>query len=242
MQLFAAAAVARDSGERGYPGTCRERTAIGRDPRAAALPPDARVPSNSTDRIQGPAAVDLERLGDVVIRRRDGVIRLSARRGRGRCRPGHYRCGARRRPARQHALADRAAAGAGPGDRPATRICRWSSRLTARSSPNPVARCRRIYQIPPPILLIEALMLLRQRPPAELWSAKPADVLAWACQSLEYVQFHGLRCPESNGARRRDTCKSIPDCPPLHGCTKVCFERRVTTSDCEKPKDRIKAY
>jgi glutamyl-Q tRNA(Asp) synthetase len=61
--------------EQGYPGTCRDRTSV--DPAHAPTATRFRIEDQQTvrldDRFQGECCFELRSLGDVVIRRRDGI-------------------------------------------------------------------------------------------------------------------------------------------------------------------------
>jgi glutamyl-Q tRNA(Asp) synthetase len=59
--------------ERGYPGTCRDK-APRRPPTATRFRIDERQSVRIEDRFQGECCFELRTLGDVVIRRRDGIV------------------------------------------------------------------------------------------------------------------------------------------------------------------------
>ncbi len=67
--------------ESAYPGTCRDRR-IAERATALRFRVEEAETVRFTDRLQGPCEFALRTLGDVVIRRRDGVICLPACRGR----------------------------------------------------------------------------------------------------------------------------------------------------------------
>jgi glutamyl-Q tRNA(Asp) synthetase len=58
--------------DRGYPGTCRDKPA-GPPPTATRFRVDERQTVTFEDRFQGPCQFDLSSMGDVVVRRRDGI-------------------------------------------------------------------------------------------------------------------------------------------------------------------------
>lgn len=61
--------------EQGYPGTCRDKTpATGGPPTATRFRVEEDQTVRFEDRFQGPCSFDLRTLGDVVIRRRDGLF------------------------------------------------------------------------------------------------------------------------------------------------------------------------
>ena len=131
------------------------------------------------DRVQGLQCANVARtVGDFVLRRRDGLYRLPARRGRRRRGAGRHRRGARRRPARQHArqIVLQQAWG-----------CRGSTYMhlplavddRALSSPSPTMR-RRCRGRRPAAPAGRGAGFLRQAPPAGLERASLGEVWQWA--------------------------------------------------------------
>jgi len=59
--------------DRGYPGTCRDKPATP-TPTATRFRVDERQSVTFQDRFQGPCQFDLRTMGDVVVRRRDGIF------------------------------------------------------------------------------------------------------------------------------------------------------------------------
>jgi glutamyl-Q tRNA(Asp) synthetase len=175
-------------GEAGYPGTCRAGphrcgpTATRLRVRGGALGFD--------DRIQGPCERDLALLGDVVIRRRDG------------------------RFAYQLAVV------VDDADQNITDVVRgadlldstpWQielQRALGLASPRyahlPLvtapdgtklakSRCSLAPDLSDPAeILLQALVLLRQRPPPQLSGGKPAEILGWAVANWKPANFHRI--------------------------------------------------
>lgn len=179
-----------DSEERGYPGTCRDRPQSA-GPAALRFRTDERVTVEFMDRFQGPASFDMAALGDVIIRRRDQVIA--------------YQLAVVVDDADQGVTDVVRGADLLPSTPWQILLQRALDLATPRYGHLPLivepdgaklAKSRRSAPVDPRRAteqLIEALKLLRQAPPAELWSAKPADVLAWAVNhwntsNLERVQ------------------------------------------------------
>jgi len=168
-------------GDRGYPGTCREGPR-----RTGPTATRFRVGSGALefdDRIQGPCRQDLEPVGDVVIRRRDGL------------------------------LAYQLAVVVDDADQGITDVVRgadllestpWQiqlqralgldspryAHLPVVTGPDGAKLAKSRCSLPPQLanpgqILLQALVLLRQRPPAELAGYKPAEVLKWAISNWQ---------------------------------------------------------
>ena len=179
-----------DAEETGYPGTCRAGpTRSG--PTATRFRVDGSLPVQFEDRIQGGCDYDLGALGDVVIRRRDGVFA--------------YQLAVVVDDAAQHVTdvirgADLLQSTA------------WQIALQrALGLPSPryghlplivepargkLAKSRRSVAIEPARAgsqLVEALCLLQQQPPPELERHTPRAVLDWACANCNLDTVHGVR-------------------------------------------------
>ena len=175
-------------GDRGYPGTCRD------GPRAPG--PTAtrfRIGHGSVeflDRVQGLRRQVLDPLGDVVIRRRDG------------------------RFAYQLAVV------VDDADQGITDVVRGADLLESTAWQIELQRALGLAQpcyahlpvvtaadggklaksrcsLPPDLsnpgeVLLQALVLLRQRPPPELTGAAPGDVLKWAVANWKPAQLHQI--------------------------------------------------
>jgi glutamyl-Q tRNA(Asp) synthetase len=171
----------RAQGDSGYPGTCREGP---RRPGPTATRFRVRGgPLEFTDRIQGVCRQDLGRLGDVVIRRRDGRIA--------------YQLAVVIDDADQ-GITD-VVRGADLLDSTAWQIelqralglsqPRYAH-LPVVTAPDGAKLAKSRCSVPPDLtnpdqVLLEALVLLRQRPPAELAGYKPAEVLKWAISNWQ---------------------------------------------------------
>ena len=109
-------------GERVYPAPAATACTASRRARGASPPRGSRPTQRIrrlrwTDRRLGAQTQDVAReVGDFVLRARRRPVGLPARRGGRRCRAGHDRRRARRRPGRQHGAPDPAAARARPAD------------------------------------------------------------------------------------------------------------------------------
>jgi glutamyl-Q tRNA(Asp) synthetase len=176
-------------GEAAYPGTCRD------GPRAAG-PTATRFRINDrenlefTDRIQGLRHYRLGELGDVIIRRRDGQIA--------------YQLAVVVDDAEQN-ITD-VVRGADLLDSTAWQIKlqRALGYSTPRHAHLPVvtaadggklakSRCSLAPDLADPAqVLIQALVLLQQRPPAELAGLEPREVLIWAISNWNPALMHGL--------------------------------------------------
>jgi glutamyl-Q tRNA(Asp) synthetase len=168
-------------GDAGYPGTCRDGPR-----RAGPTATRFRVrggPLEFTDRIQGLCRQDLGRLGDVVIRRRDGRIAYQLA-----------------------VVVDDADQGITDVVRGADLLdsTAWQielqralglsqpryTHLPVVTAPDGTKLAKSRCSVPPDLtnpdqVLLQALVLLRQRPPADLAGHKPADVLKWAISNWQ---------------------------------------------------------
>jgi glutamyl-Q tRNA(Asp) synthetase len=175
-------------GDPGYPGTCR---AGPRRPGPTAT--RFRVRSGSlefTDRIQGLRREDLGRLGDVVIRRRDGLVAYQLA-----------------------VVVDDADQGITDVVRGADLLdsTAWQielqralglsqpryAHLPVVTAANGAKLAKSRYSLPPDLtnpdqVLLQALVLLRQRPPAELAGYTPAEVLKWAVANWKPANLEHL--------------------------------------------------
>ena len=175
-------------GDSGYPGTCRpgpQRPG----PTATRL----RIRSGSLefeDRIQGPYRLDLERAGDVVIRRRDGrfayqlaVVVDDADQG-----ITDVVRGADLLESTPWQIELQRALGLGSP--------RYAH-LPLVTAPDGAKLAKSRCSLPPDLsdpgqILLQALVLLRQRPPAQLTGHPPAEVLKWAVSNWKPANLHHI--------------------------------------------------
>jgi glutamyl-Q tRNA(Asp) synthetase len=176
-------------GETGYPGTCRAGPQA-KGPVATRFRIDAGRWVEFTDRIQGPQRRSLDDLGDVVIRRRDGLIAYQLA-----------------------VVVDDAAQNITDVVRGADLLesTAWQLELQrALGDPPPryahlpvitapdggkLAKSRRSLPSDlsdPADVLIQTLVLLRQRPPAELAGVEPGAVLEWAILNWKPALLHQI--------------------------------------------------
>jgi glutamyl-Q tRNA(Asp) synthetase len=172
----------------GYPGTCRAGPTRSRSSTATRFRVDDDTVVSFHDQVQGECQFDLRALGDPVIRRRDGIFAYQLA-----------------------VVVDDAAQGVNVIVRGADLLqsTAWQIRLQqALGLPTPryahlpliveraggkLSKSRRSLAIEPArasAQLNEALLLLKQNPPAELEGAPPPELLAWATTnwSLDTVQ------------------------------------------------------
>ena len=175
-------------GDRGYPGTCRQ------GPHRAG-PTSTRFRLQGawlqfSDRLQGPRRQNLEQLGDVVIRRRDGVY------------------------------AYQLAVVVDDADQNITDVVRgvdlldstaWQiqlhralghtppryAHLPVVTAPDGGKLAKSRSAVPPDLsdpggLLLRTLELLQQRPPAELAGLEPGEVLRWAILNWKSARLNGI--------------------------------------------------
>jgi glutamyl-Q tRNA(Asp) synthetase len=175
-------------GESGYPGTCRAGPR-GPGPTATRFRLRAGV-LDFTDRIQGLCSQDLDRLGDVVIRRRDGLF------------------------------AYQLAVVVDDADQGITDVVRGADLLDSTAWQMELQRALGLEQpryahlpvvtatdggklaksrcsLPPDLsnpgqVLLDTLVLLRQLPPAELAGLGPAEVLEWAVLHWKPARLHQI--------------------------------------------------
>ena len=173
-----------------YPGTCRDRPAAP-GPAALRFRVDETESVSFTDRFQGASSFAMGALGDVVIRRRDGVVAYQlavvvddAEQG-----VSDVVRGADLLPSTPWQLLLQRALALPPlryGHLPL--VVEPSGAKLAKSRRSVPVDIRRASR-----QLIEALHLLRQTPPPELLDENPAQVLSWAVKhwqtaNLERVQ------------------------------------------------------
>ena len=175
-------------GDSGYPGTCREGPR-----RAGPTATRFRIRSGSLefdDRIQGPCRQQLERAGDVVIRRRDGLF------------------------------AYQLAVVVDDADQDVTDVVRGADLLASTAwqielqralglgspryahlpvvtAPDGAKLAKSRCSLPPDLsnpsqILLQTLVLLRQRPPAELTGLTPAEILKWAVSNWNPATLHRI--------------------------------------------------
>ena len=140
LQLFAQGSRRHcDEESHGYPGTCRSGPTRSRTDRAA-LPRERCAYPLRRSVSQGAQHFDLATCGDVVVRAPRRPRELPARGGGRRCLPGSDARGARRRPAREHAVADRSAGRRWRCRSLSTDTCRCCWNRTAPNYRNPADR------------------------------------------------------------------------------------------------------
>lgn len=179
-----------ESEERGYPGTCRNRPPAP-GPAALRLRVDDAETVHFIDRFQGPSAFAMAALGDVIIRRRDGVIAYQLAVVVDDAHQGVTDVvrGADLLPSTPwQLLLQRALGLATPryGHLPIV-VEPGGAKLAKSRRSTPVDPRRASEQ------LIEALKLLRHAPPPDLLGEGPEAVVAWALKhwnpaNLERVQ------------------------------------------------------
>jgi glutamyl-Q tRNA(Asp) synthetase len=176
-------------GDTGYPGTCRDgpRTA---GPTATRFRISTSENLEFLDRIQGPRRYRLGELGDVIIRRRDGQFA--------------YQLAVVVDDADQN-VTD-VVRGADLMDSTAWQIKlqRALGHATPRYAHLPVvtaadgaklakSRCSVAPDLANPgQVLFQALVLLQQRPPAELAALAPRELLIWAISNWQPDRMHGI--------------------------------------------------
>ena len=194
-----------------YPGTCRhdpERPPSGPHALRFALGCECRAGRSFEDELQGPAAgLPARGLGDFVIRRRDGLLRLPPRRRRGRrsCRASPRSCVARTSCPRRRARSC--------CSRPwAYRTPRYGHLLVLTRARRAEARevaarsaARRSRGAAP---ALAGLDWLRQAPPPELAAAPIREIWAWAIPNWRPERITGRR---EAALRRRRRTKSSGD-------------------------------
>ena len=175
-------------GDSGYPGTCRAGPR-----RAGATATRFRVRGEwleFTDRIQGLCRQNLGALGDVVVRRRDGlfayqlaVVVDDADQGITDVVRGADLLGSTAWQLElQRALGH-----------PPPRYAHLPVVTAADGGKLAKSRC----SVPPDLsnpsqVLLQALVLLRQRPPAELAKLEPGEVLEWAILNWKPARLHQI--------------------------------------------------
>jgi glutamyl-Q tRNA(Asp) synthetase len=176
-------------GDTGYPGTCRDGPRAA-GPTATRFRISASENLEFTDRIQGLRRYPLGALGDVIIRRRDGqfayqlavvvddadqnitdVVRGADLLDSTAWQIKLQRALGHRTPRYGHLPVVTAA----DGGKLAKSLCAVAPDLT-----NPAQ------------VLIQALVLLQQRPPAEMADLEPREVLLWAISNWKPAQMQGI--------------------------------------------------
>jgi glutamyl-Q tRNA(Asp) synthetase len=179
------------SGER-YPGTCRKRLARGpADLTSTRFRVDPAATVSFADGLQGSQALGLDALGDVVIRRRDGVFAYQLAVVVDDAAQGvtHVVRGADLLASTGWQIALQQALGL-----PTPRYSHLPLVLDATGQK--LSKSRRSLALDRVSLsaqLREALCLLRLPPPAELSGAPPATLLAWAIPRWPPTGLLGLR-------------------------------------------------
>lgn len=178
-----------NTGDTGYPGTCRSGPA-----RPGPTATRFRVPEGSvqfTDTLQGPCQFDLGALGDPVVRRRDGVLSYQLAVVVDDAQQGitHVVRGADLLDSTAWQIALQRALGfATPryGHLPLILEPRRGKLAKSRHS-------LAIAAAAPAPQLIAALQLLQHPPPAEAAHASTRELLAWATDSWQPQRLYGLR-------------------------------------------------
>jgi glutamyl-Q tRNA(Asp) synthetase len=179
------------AGEDGaYPGTCRNR-APAQGPAALRFRVDEAETVSFIDRFQGPAEFAMRALGDVIIRRRDGIIAYQLAVVVDDAEQGVTDVvrGADLLPSTPwQLLLQRALALPTPSYGHLPLVVEPDGAKLAKSRRSLPVDARQASR-----QLIEALQLLRHPPPAQLAAAEPAAILAWALNhwnpaNLERVQ------------------------------------------------------
>jgi glutamyl-Q tRNA(Asp) synthetase len=176
-------------GDTGYPGTCRSGP---RSATATATATRFRIRDGEwvefDDRIQGPQRQSLAELGDVVIRRRDGLIA--------------YQLAVVIDDADQHITDVVRGADLLQSSAWQIELQRALGLATPRYAHLPVvtaadggklakSRCSLPPQLSNPSqVLVQALVLLQQRPPEELARDEPREVLQWAISNWNPALMH----------------------------------------------------
>ena len=179
-----------DAEETGYPGTCRAGpTRSG--PTATRFRVDRSPPVQFEDRVQGRCDHNLGALGDVVIRRRDGVFayQLAVVVDDAAQQVTDVIRGADLLESTAWQIALQRALGL-----PSPRYGHLP--LIVEPARGKLAKSRRSIALEPAQAssqLVAALSLLQQNPPAELERQTPRDVLEWACANWNLDRVHGVR-------------------------------------------------
>ena len=176
--------------DRGYPGTCRDKPPT-LSPTATRFRVDERQTLSFEDRFQGTCQFDLRAMGDVVIRRRDGIFAYQLA-----------------------VVVDDAAEGMTHVVRGADLLASTAWQLCLQGAlrlPTPsyahlplivepdgakLAKSRRSVPLDAQRaapLLLTALRLLRQSPPSGLELESPATVLEWSSAHWNPPAFHATR-------------------------------------------------
>jgi glutamyl-Q tRNA(Asp) synthetase len=179
-----------DNEDAAYPGTCRDR-AVATDRSALRFRVDDTESVSFTDRFQGPVSFAMRALGDVVIRRRDGVIAYQLAVVVDDAHQGVTDVvrGADLLPSTPWQLLLQRALGL-----PSPRYAHLP--LVVEPDGAKLAKSRRSVPVDARHAsrpLIQALRILRHAPPPDLADEEPAIVLAWALKhwnpaNLERVQ------------------------------------------------------
>jgi len=184
----------------GYPGTCREGPAR-RGPTATRFRIDDSARISFDDAVQGGCCLDLKSLGDVVIRRRDGVFayQLAVVVDDGEQRISDVIRGADLLESTAWQIALQRAL-----QLPTPRYGHLP--LVVEPIHGKLGKSRRSVAIDPAdaaAQLMSVLQLFQHRPPAELKHEKPAAVLEWACANWNLDSFHGVRQVTASAAMSR---------------------------------------
>jgi glutamyl-Q tRNA(Asp) synthetase len=173
-----------------YPGTCRDRGAIA-GPAALRFRVDESETVSFTDRFQGPCGFAMHKLGDVIVRRRDGIVAYQLAVVVDDADQGITDVvrGADLLPCTPWQLLLQRALGL-----PAPRYGHLP--LVVEPDGAKLAKSRRSLPLDAHHArrhLIEALRLLRHEPPSEFKDENPATIMAWALThwnpaNLERVQ------------------------------------------------------
>jgi glutamyl-Q tRNA(Asp) synthetase len=180
----------RDIEDQGYPGTCRDRPPEVR-PTATRFRIEERQTISFEDRFQGLCRFDLRSLGDVVIRRRDGIFayQLAVVVDDAAQKINYVVRGADLLASTPWQMSLQNALGV---DTPSY------AHLPLLVEPDgaKLAKSRRSVSLDvmrAPVLLLAALKLLGQSPPPGLEFEAPASILEWSIRHWNPAAFHGIR-------------------------------------------------
>jgi glutamyl-Q tRNA(Asp) synthetase len=180
----------RESEDQGYPGTCRDKTPAVR-PTATRFRIEERRTVSFEDRFQGACRFDLRSLGDVVVRRRDGIFAYQlavvvdddAQKINYVVRGADLLASTAWQMSLQNALGLEMPSYA-------------HLPLLVEPDGAKLAKSRRSVSLDgarAPSLLLAALKLLGQSPPSGLEFEAPASILEWSITHWNPAAFHGIR-------------------------------------------------
>lgn len=177
--------------DQGYPGTCRNRPHESAEPVSVRFRIDDLQTISFDDRFQGKCAFDLHALGDVVIRRRDGLFAYQLAVVVDDAASGitHVVRGADLLSSTAWQIALQAALGAAQPSYAHLPV-------VTEAGGTKLAKSRRSIPLDPAHaapLLLTALRLLRQEAPVALESETPITIIKWGIDHWCPRAFHGIR-------------------------------------------------